>query len=66
MSFVCFDPNGAAVYDTEEAAIERARQIAAFEWSEALIWVQRKYVPLWLAHLLRDTPLGFLAYREVK
>jgi len=68
MAFTGFDEkDGAPLYDTKEAAIERAKQMIA--WSEDLettVFVHRKSVPLWLAHLVRETPLQWLAYTKLE
>ncbi len=68
MTFCGFDPeDGAPLYDTKEAAIERTRQLIA--WGndpDAKIMVLRdKRFPLWLAHLLQGTWFEGLAYRQV-
>jgi hypothetical protein len=68
MTFTGFDEkDGEPLYDTKEAAIERARQMIA--WSgepDTQIWVHRKGFPLWLAHLICETPLRRLAYTRLK
>jgi hypothetical protein len=64
--FTGFDKkDGAALFDTKESAIERAKMLV--QWGDdpaARIMVHRKRVPLWLAHLVRGTFLQRLAYRE--
>lgn len=62
MAFIGFSEDGEARYDSEESAIERAKQMAAFD-GDSTIFVQRKYAPLWLARLLRGSFLEFIAYR---
>lgn len=64
MAFTGFDEeDGAPLYDTKEAAIERAKQMRTWDNDpDTQIWVHRKSVPLWLAHLVRDTPFRRLAY----
>ena len=69
MAFMGFDEkDGAPLYDTKESAIERARMMAAWNNNAdgTQIFVHRTKVPLWLAHLVRDTPLRWLAYKELK
>lgn len=68
MAFSGFDEkDGEPLYDTKEAAIERARQIIAWgDDPDAKIRVHRKSVPLWFAHLVRDTWLYWLAYTELE
>lgn len=61
--FVGFDNDGEARYDSKEAAIERAKQIAQFKgYAGTDIVIQRAHVPLWFAHLVRETWLEWLAY----
>lgn len=67
MTFKRFDEKGDALYDTKESAIERAKMMKA--WGndpDAKIMLHRKSVPLWFAHLVRQTPFEWLAYTEVK
>jgi hypothetical protein len=66
--FVGFDEkDGAALFDMREAAIERAKQMKVWgDDPDAEVWVHREWLPLWFAHLVRDTPLRRLAYTEVK
>jgi hypothetical protein len=67
MAFQGFDEkDGEPLYDTKEAAIERAKQMRT--WSgepDVQIWIHRKRVPLWFAHLIRNTPLRWLAYTRL-
>lgn len=66
--FIGFDEkDGAALYDTQEAAIERARQM--IQWGDdpdAKVMVHRKWVPLWIAHLVQETSLEWVGYKEAK
>jgi hypothetical protein len=66
--FTGFDEkDGEPLYDTKEAAIERAKQMR--QWGgdpDAKIMIHRKHVPLWFAHLVQETRLEFLAYSELK
>lgn len=67
MSFKGFSKDGEPLYDTKEAAIERAKQLVA--WSDepdTKIMVHRKHVPLWFARLVEFTPFDFLAFSELK
>lgn len=68
MAFTGFDKkDGAALFDTKESAIERAKILKAWDSDPGTkIFVHRKRVPLWLAHLLQETPLQWLAYSELK
>jgi len=68
MAFSGFsEEDGEPTYDTKEAAIERARQMIAWQGEPGdVIFVHRKNVPLWFAHLVRETPLQWLAYTELK
>ena len=68
MAFTGFDEeDGAPLYDTKEAAIERARMLKKWDSDpDTKIYIHKKQVPLWLAHIVRDTPLRFLAYTELK
>jgi hypothetical protein len=65
--FVGFDEkDGAALYDTKEAAIERAKMMK--EWGDdpdVRIMIHRTWLPLWFAHLVSETPLAWVAYKEV-
>jgi hypothetical protein len=68
MAFSGFDPeDGAALYDTKEAAIERAKQMIAWNPDPKgdEIWIHKKSVPLWFAHLVRDTWFRRLAYTKL-
>jgi hypothetical protein len=66
--FTGFDEeDGAPLYDTKESAIERAKMLKAWDPDpDAKIFVHRKGVPLWFAHLVLDTPFQFLAYTELR
>lgn len=66
MAFVGFTEDGEATYDTQEAAIERAKMIREWSKEPMKIFVHRKWVPLWFAHLVQNTRLDFLAYKEVE
>jgi hypothetical protein len=67
LMFVGFDEkDGAALYDSKEAAIERAKML--LEWDDdpdAKIMVHRKWVPLWIAHLFMETKLEWIGYSEL-
>lgn len=67
MAFVGFDEeDGAPLYDTKEAAIERAKQMKTWgDDPKAQIWVHRKSIPLWFAHLVQETWLVRLAYTRL-
>lgn len=61
------DSDGAALYDTKESALERAKMMRV--WGSdpnAKIFIQRKKVPLWFAHLVRETWFEWLAYTEAE
>jgi len=64
--FVGFDPeDGAPLYDTKEAAIERARQM--IQWGddpEAKIMLRRSWIPRWLARFVRGTQFDWIGYFE--
>ena len=64
--FVGFDvKDGAALYDTQASAIERAKVM--IQWSDdpnAKVMVHRTKIPLWLAHLVRGTPFEWIGYKE--
>ena len=68
MAFKGFsEEDGEPLYDTKEAAIERAKQMIAWHGEpDTVIFVHRKHVPLWIAHMLQDTALQWLAYTELK
>ena len=58
--------DGAELYDTRDAAIERAKMMV--QWGddpEAKVMVHRTKIPLWLAHLVRGTRLEWIGYTEV-
>jgi len=64
--FKGLDKDGAETYDTKENAIERAKMM--IEWqgdSTDKIMVHRHGVPLWLAHLVRETRLEWIGYEEL-
>ena len=64
--FTGFDKDGDALYDTKEAAIERAKMLVAWNDNpDAQIMVQRR-VPLWFAHLVQETLFERLAYKELE
>ena len=64
--FVGFDEkDGAPLYDSKEAAIERAKMIQKWHDPDARIIVHREYIPLWLAHLVRETPFEWVGYKEL-
>ena len=63
--FKGFDKDGEPVYDTLEAAIERAKQMR--EWDklpDTVIMIHRKWIPLWFAHLVQYTRFEGLAYKK--
>lgn len=66
--FTGFDKkDGAALYDTKESAIERARMLKKWDPDpNCKIFIHRKQVPLWFAHLVQETPFQWLAYKEIK
>lgn len=66
--FVGLDPkDGAALYDTKQAAIERAKMLVSWGSDpDAKIMIHRKYVPLWLAHLVQETSLEFIGYKQLE
>lgn len=66
--FTGFDKkDGAALYDTKESAIERAKMLKAWDDDPNIkILVHRKKVPLWFAHLVQGTWFEGLAYEELK
>ncbi len=70
MSFKGFDTkDGAPLYDTLESAIERAKMLK--KWNDdpndpTRVFVHRKGVPLWFAHLVQYTRFERLAYYEEK
>ena len=60
------EKDGAELYDTKEAAIERAKILK--QWGDdpdARIMVHRKRIPLWFAHLVKETWLEWIGYEEV-
>ena len=67
MAFTGFDEKDVApLYDTIESAIDRAKMLK--DWNadpEAQIFIHRKKVPLWFAHLVRETPFQWLAYKKL-
>jgi len=67
--FTGFDrKDGAACYDTKENAIERAKSMIQWNGNNPKdeIWVHREKCPLWLAHLVRDTPLWRIGYYVIR
>ena len=64
MAFKGFNEDGEALYDTKESAIERAKMLRACHDPETKIFVHRKHVPLWFAHLVQGTIFEKLAYYE--
>lgn len=60
------EEDGEPLYDTREDAIVRAKQMR--EWDNAptsKIMIHRKKIPLWLAHLVQNTPLDWIGYSEL-
>lgn len=68
MAFTGFsEKDGEPLYDTKESAIERAKMLKAWDTDpDSKIFVHRKHVPLWFAHLVQDTPFQWLAYEELR
>lgn len=68
MAFTGFDEkDGAPLYDTLDSALERAKMMKIWDNDpDAKIFIHRKRVPLWFAHLVQETPLRWLAYTESK
>lgn len=68
MTFTGLDPkDGEPLYDTLDSAIERAKMMKAWDPDpNTKIFIHRKRVPLWFAHLVRETPLQWLAYMEAE
>jgi len=68
MAFTGWDEkDGEPLYDTKEAAIERAMQMKIWDNDpDAKIMIHRKGVPLWFAHLVQETWFEWLAYTEYK
>lgn len=64
--FKGLDTDGAELYDTKEAAIERARMLVEWNDPTAKIMIHRRGVPLWFAHLVQGTWFECLAYSENK
>jgi hypothetical protein len=62
VGFIGFDKNGEALYDTKDAAIERALMMAKFRNFKGKILIQRN-VPMWFAHLVKGTIFEKLGYR---
>jgi len=63
--FTGFDEDdGEPLYDSREAAIERAKQLIAWgDDPDAVIMIHRsKRIPLWFAHLVQGTWFERLAY----
>ena len=58
--------DGAELYDTMDEAIARAKMIIQWKDSDTIIMVHRTWVPLWIAHLVQETPLEWVAYKESK
>ena len=66
MTFVGFDEkDGAALYDTKDAAIERAKQMQQWCDPDAKILLHREWIPLWFAHLVQGTRLEWMGYKEL-
>lgn len=60
------ESDGAELYSSKEEAIARARMRRDWDGDpDSKVMMQRSGVPLWFAHLVRETPLEFLAYREI-
>lgn len=64
--FIGFDEkDGAALYDSKESAIERAKILRAWGSDpDVKILVHREEIPLWLAHLVRGTWFQWIGYKE--
>ena len=63
--FVGFNKNGEDLYDTKEAAIDRAKMLIAHN-GPADILVQKEEIPLWFAHLVKGTWFERFAYYRIK
>lgn len=60
------EKDDAPLYDTKVSAIERARMMVLWgDDPDMKIMVHREWMPLWLAHLFKGTPLQWLAYYEL-
>lgn len=67
MAFTGFDKDGTVLYDSKESAIERAKMLKTWGGDpDAKIFIHRKKVPLWFAHLVQGTWFQGLAYEELK
>lgn len=66
--FIGFDEDGTALYDTKEAAIERAKQLVEHGGDpDAIIYVYREHIPRWFRDLVQGIPvLQLLAYKRLK
>lgn len=68
--FTGWDDDGSALYDTKESAIERAKTLKKWDKDPSTkIFIQRDWTSSvwlsWFAHLVRETPLQWLAYKEL-
>ena len=64
--FTGFDEDGDPLFDSREAAIKFARMKVQWGNQDTKIMVQKERVPLWFAHLVKETWFEFLAYKEEK
>lgn len=58
--------DGEERYDTQEAAIERAKMLARHQQKNLQIMIQKENVPLWFARLVRETWFEWLAYETLE
>lgn len=60
------DVDGAELYETKEEAIARAKILKAWDGDPTSeIMVHKSGVPLWFAHLVKNTWFEHLAYTKV-
>ena len=65
--FLGFDEKGTPLYDTRDAAIERAKQIRQYgDDPDAQILICREQVPYWLRYLVRNTRLEWIGYKPLQ
>jgi hypothetical protein len=65
--FSGWNKDGEALYDTKQSAIERAVQMKIWDDEpDTAIMIHRQRIPLWFAHLVRETWFERLAYYEYK
>lgn len=66
MTFSGFNDGGEALYDTKDAAIERAKMMHAWDGNTNGKIMVQKNIPLWFDHLIKGTWFERLAYYELK